>query len=296
VNALPMTIAVLILMLLTGGAQLRRDLDRELLSSCLLSHLQIRLAQEIAAEETHYALQVQSRKKPEPREDSTPRPKGKGTGTRRKIEGLPSKLSFIPILMEDEKANHFRTILLNLMELLYGDQPFFDREQAEEILTKLRAIEWKPELTRLEQLATVDLEDTALQALWLKMLRGQTNGYDSILNHISLHEKKRTKINLTHAPEELLKAIFGPIDEVKTFHHDVDKLIKKYNDKRSDSDGLSAQQFRADVQQMADILRERHTLFPQDLFDYSVQHRPGSITIEAEDNSRRLTLKSRRSS
>jgi hypothetical protein len=294
-NALPMTIAVLILMLLTGGAQLRRDLDRELLSSCLLSHLQIRLAQEVAAEETHFALQVQSRKKPEP-SGGPSRPKGDGTGTRRKIEGLPSKLSFIPILTEDERANHFRTILLNLMELLYTDQPFFDREQAEEILTKLRAIEWKPELTRLEQLATVDLEDTALQALWLKMLRGQTNGYDSILNHISLHEKRRTRINLTHAPLELLQAIFGPIDEVKTFHHDVNKLIKKYNDKRSDSDGLSAQQFRADVQQMADILRERHTLFPQDLFDYSVQHRPGNITLTSEDKNKRLTIKSRRES
>lgn len=132
-------------------------------------------------------------------------------------------LSDIKTTKQDKKDRVvvFKEIFSSLLRMLYGDFTFFnaipnaEHQIIEQLLLKLN--NENELINNSESLATLKFEDSRIQDLFFRILKGDKQqvgpnkkGYPSLLELV-IYEPKRRKfeINVHHAPETLLAAIFN---------------------------------------------------------------------------------------
>ncbi len=160
-------------------------------------------------------------------------------GTPREQTGSQATRYF-PLYQIVKDANA-KEVFKRLLEELYLGHPFFDELKdkrpnfIEEITHDLASglVKIIP-LTR-SQLSLIEMRDEELREAYTNMLRGnilKQKGYESLLHLISL-QQARQKIQVSIAPEELLKALYGNEELVHTIMTRADDLISLKENKES---------------------------------------------------------------
>lgn len=159
---------------------------------------------------------------------------------------------FIDKKARERDANvtkQYRVLMIELMKIVYGEAAFFKNLEKkrpnflEEMLTAIeKAADAAPEkaIKRIQDIARLNLDDPELQDAFYHMLKGsvtrekskaikkisprtQAKAYVSLFNFINYEGKSATpRIEIQHAPQEVLKAVFVS-DEV------VDAIIAQRN-------------------------------------------------------------------
>lgn len=145
-----------------------------------------------------------------------------------------------------QELEHHLAVARNLLYVLYGEQPFFNElaEKRPEFLNEIfsalmratEAFAKKEKLKKAKEIATVDLEDAELNAVFTKMLKGTLDapaadgepvaGYPSLLDYITL-QKNKLKIRVYLAAPPLLTALYGNPEFVRQI---IDTRTSLYRD------------------------------------------------------------------
>ncbi|MCB1111241.1 MAG: hypothetical protein H7A37_06660 [Chlamydiales bacterium] len=137
-----------------------------------------------------------------------------------------AKLS-VKILFDEKireaKPTEFQQVymlLKKLPDLLYGDQEFFEEMKADaslqdEMWQQVIHAADQQKVTKVQDLANLDLGDAHLNEIFYKMLKGtetKEGGYPSLLDYITM--KRSAKIRVYLAPEPILLLLFRDPDTV----------------------------------------------------------------------------------
>ena len=173
-----------------------------------------------------------------------------------------STLSFSLFVDKDERAQHptefeaFRQAAKNLMQYLYGNQPFLKKIEEhrpqilddiiEALVKKSDDFSDKEKITRPVELATIDLGNDDLNTAFTYMLEGlkqipettpegvvEVGGYPSLLDYITIKKKKLT-IRVFLASRPVLTALFGKPDVVNHIIESRNALYKDAKNKRKE--------------------------------------------------------------
>ncbi|MCH9634241.1 MAG: hypothetical protein S4CHLAM7_09860 [Chlamydiae bacterium] len=146
-------------------------------------------------------------------------------------------LNLHDLLKKDSVHKLHEDVFIALFEKLYKNQPFYKDSLAKDLLETLRKLvrtsengsKKKVKIEKPEDLASLNLKDPELQAIFYKILKGcevegKKGGYPSLCKFLIVHNYS-TKINLYSAPYEILSALFN--DETANYIIENKALWKK---------------------------------------------------------------------
>ena len=285
-NALPLAIALLLLLAICGLTTFHQAVDHDLTVQTLTAHLDATRTLEAKFQSAFYQLKLQ-----ESLRSLTPRAKSSPTSTkaipkvrkRRPLPQFPSRLNLDPLLEAGDSARKtlYAHTLHKLLDTLHPDHTR-NGQIIEALLTALPSTQ----ATLSEHLATVDLDD--LHPHWVALLRTE------LLDLVTFGEHS---INIAHAPRPLLIALFEDpaiADAIIAYRAD---LISSYNSETTATAAATSQnekstQFETFVQQLLSARPDLLDTYAPEL-SYQLYYRPSELTVTTPE--KRLLLRKRHS-
>ncbi len=199
----------------------------------------------------------------------TPATKNESSENQNRTKNKASaKLSFRLFVDKEQREKNLPqletqiAITRQLMQYLYGDQPFYQEIEVRrpnflnEIISALiRESESFPTLTKTKEIATIDLKDPELNEVFTRMLKGAyekpgpkkiqrpyklENGYYSLLDFITL-QKNKLNLRVFLASKHLLVALYGSPQIVDDIIKTRYTLFRNVDDNVLDANTASAE-------------------------------------------------------
>lgn len=208
---------LLVFTLLTSSEMLKYK-DRSYIEKVILESVVMQEEQSYLIEQSHFKEIVADPKEPKPPDAKpkphSPKPYNLEFDTYRPPDN--ARLNIYQVVMEreeEQKPIRFRTLFVDLLYKLYGNEPFFHEipHFPERLLEKL--CEQKEAIISFQhadELSCLEFKEPRYTEILHKMLKGDI-AYPSLLQFLSFHRKmqgERSLINLLFASEELLAIIF----------------------------------------------------------------------------------------
>ncbi len=306
-KTLPLVIGLLLLLTILTYTRLERHTADALSANALIGHSGVQRAafnseQRIKFEEA--APSRSSAKPPRPskiedKEENESEPKQ----NRWRWKSYDTLLDFTRVLYRQPEKIVKGTldeyeVTARLMRLLYTGQPCFSPGVEYRLLDclALKAAQGAP-LTKADQVSSILLDDQELQAIFYLMLKG-AEGYPSLLDFITVEpvSSESQKINLFHAPQPVLAALFDDPELATELVVRRGDLIRDFEGRQLSMESSERQQFfvKSAHQVLSvhhqDLSRYTHlvemTLIPQNSkYRY--------ITLSVTDPASGMTLKRR---
>jgi hypothetical protein len=191
--------------------------------------------------------------------------------------------------------DHYK-VLTRLLHLLYSNQPWWSEGLEHEIADALVA-KLDGKLPSPDQVANIDLGDQRLQDIYYRMIKGGDQ-IPSLLDYLSAEPASKPQpINLYHAPEALIAALFDSAEQAHEIVLFRTELIKKMEER---TDAVSTGERNRTLntamsQKLADMGINR-ALYNKQLIEIQVKPRNAKyryITLIGRDPATQIETKQR---